>query len=784
MWPMEGKASFHSGQARTDLLIRAERALARRTRPWGGLRSAAVLLIGLTAAAALALMPAELALYDENHVLWQIASYPPAGVIRNLMRDSHPPLYYLLAQGWLALGGFDHPWAFRVLSLFLGLPALPLAFQIGRRLGGPRLGLSALALLALNPWFLFLLILIRMYGLTATLGAWGVWIVLRLLDRSTPRRWAAWTLAQGLLLFTHYYGTLLIAALWLTLLRRRPRGWPQGLLASTPAAALFALWLRQAYAGSIEHTVQQLSRIPVRPGPVEVVWHYGATALMGPFVDGAFARAASLALALGLFLALLVRRPRLRRLSSGGGELAVWVGLPLLLGALMALRWPFFAARYFAMLTVPGAVALAAALHRLRLRAWIPMILILGLIGLSRFPIMAAQPLGLSGFDDLGPALAGLNRSDPILAQARWHIDAASPFYQHTEAYTEAYRLFYEWTDLKERTAIVERHPSFWFVGVTVYQDFWRSWLEDLQTTHLIDFAATYPHPIPEYGASLFHLVRKPQTAPWLPTTARWQNGLTLTAIALPDPRLTPGASLRVGLRLHTDHPIPDRWTLFLHLLDPNGRWLAGWDAEPNPPTPAWTPGTPITYWHGLRLPMNLPAGRYTLALGWYPTGSTGTPRLPLQHPQGDALPIATVDILPLPRPPRWGTRYAPALQLEPPRLLVRPQADQPETTHLWTILNWQPLPGPVDPAALQVTLTLPNGQTLPLARQMPVPPGPLAGPGWIRDVWHLALQTPPPGLAWLEVRYGPHRLARHPVWLLPPHTRWNYDWLFLNRTP
>jgi hypothetical protein len=780
MWPMEGKASFHPGQARTGLLIQAERALARRTRPWGGPRSAAVLMIGLTAAAALALMPAELALYDENHVLWQIASYPPAGVIRNLMRDSHPPLYYLLAQGWLALGGFDHPWAFRVLSLFFGLPALPLAFQIGRRLGGLRLGLSALTLLALNPWFLFLLILIRMYGLTATLSAWGVWIVLGLLDRPTPRRWAAWTLAQGLLLFTHYYGALLIAALWLTLLRRRPRGWPQGLLASTPAAALFALWLRQAYAGSLEHTVRNLSAIPVRPGPVEVVWHYGATALMGPFVDGAFAHAASLALALGLFLALLVRRPRLRRLSSGGGELAVWVGLPLLLGALMALRWPFFAARYFAMLTVPGAVALAAALHRLRLRAWIPMILILGLIGLPRFPIMAAQPLGLSGLDALGPALAGLNRSDPILAQARWHIDAANPFYQHTEAY----RLFYEWTDLEERTAIVERHPSFWFVGVTVYQDFWRSWLEDLQTTHLIDFAATYPHPTPEYGASLFHLVRKPQTAPWQPTAARWQNDLTLTAIALPDSHLLPGSSLRVGLRLHTDRPIPDRLTLFLHLLDPQGRWLAGWDAEPNPPTPAWTPGMPITYWHGLRLPMNLPAGRYTLALGWYPTGSTGTPRLPLQHPSGDALPIGTVDILPLPRPPRWGTRYAPELQLEPPRLLVRPQADQPETTHLWTILNWQPMPGPVDPAALQVTLTLPNGQTLPFARQMPIPPGPLAGPGWIRDVWHLALQTPPPGLAWLEVRYGPHRLARQPVWLLPPHTRWNYDWLFLNRTP
>lgn len=712
-------------------------------------------------------MPAELALYDENHVLWQITSYPPAGVIRNLMRDSHPPLYYLLAQGWLALGGFDHPWAFRVLSFFLGLPALPLAFQIGRRLGGPRLGLAALTLLALNPWFLFLLVLIRMYGLTATLGAWSVWIVLGLLDRPTPRRWAIWTLAQGLLLFTHYYGALLIAALWLTLLWRRPRGWRGGLLAALPVAALFALWLRQAYAGSLEHTVRNLSAIPVRPGPVEVVWHYGATALMGPFVDGVFARAASLALALGLSLTILVRRPRLRGLSSRGGELAVWVGLPLLLGALLALRWPFFAARYFAMLTVPGAVALAAGIHLLRRWEWIPMILALGLIGLSRFPVMAAQPLGLLGLDALSLALATLNRSDPVLVQAPWHIDADHPFY--------------EWTDPRQRAVVMEKHPAFWFVGVSIYAGEWLPWLEEMRATHTIDFAATYPHPIPEYGASLFHLVRKPETAPWQPTTARWQNGLTLTALALPDPQLPPGASLRVGLRLHTDRPIPERWTLFLHLLDPQGRWLAGWDAEPNPPTPTWTPGRPITHWHGLRLPINLPAGRYTLAIGWYPTGSNGTPRLPLEKPSGDSLPIGTVDLLPLPRPPRWGTRYAPELQLEPPRLLVRPQQ---EAIAVWAILNWQPLPGPVDPAAFQVTLALPNGQALPLARQLPVPPGPLAGPGWIRDVWHLALQAPPPGLAWLEVRYGPRSLARRPVWLLLPYPRWNYDWLFLNRTP
>jgi hypothetical protein len=132
------------------------------------------------------LMPPYFIIADEAHVFYRFYKYDIIQVIESMKRDSHPPIHEIIAYIWLIFGGFDHPWAFRVLSVFLGLPALPLAFQIGRRLGGLRLGLSALALLALNPWFLFLLILFRPYSLAITLGAWGVWIALGLLDRPTP----------------------------------------------------------------------------------------------------------------------------------------------------------------------------------------------------------------------------------------------------------------------------------------------------------------------------------------------------------------------------------------------------------------------------------------------------------------------------------------------------------------------------------------------------------------------------------------------------------------------
>jgi uncharacterized membrane protein len=103
---------------------------------WGVLAT-----IPLTFWVTLALMPPELAQIDEKHVLWQASSYGAIEIARNLMRDSHPPLYYWLVHLWWEIGGFDRPYAYRVLSILLGLTALPLACQLGKQTAGPRIGM-------------------------------------------------------------------------------------------------------------------------------------------------------------------------------------------------------------------------------------------------------------------------------------------------------------------------------------------------------------------------------------------------------------------------------------------------------------------------------------------------------------------------------------------------------------------------------------------------------------------------------------------------------------------
>ena len=82
----------------------------------------------------------------------------PLGEIRAALRiDGAPPLYYFLLHGWMAVFG-EGNLAVRSLPALLGILTLPLAYEAGRRIGGPesarahRVGIVALLLVAASPY--------------------------------------------------------------------------------------------------------------------------------------------------------------------------------------------------------------------------------------------------------------------------------------------------------------------------------------------------------------------------------------------------------------------------------------------------------------------------------------------------------------------------------------------------------------------------------------------------------------------------------------------------------
>ena len=76
-----------------------------------------------------------------------------------------------------------------------------------------------------------------------------------------------------------------------------------------------------------------------------------------------------------------------------------------------------------------------------------------------------------------------------------------------------------------------------------------------------------------------------------LPTVANFEQGITLAAAATP---LHAADILPVTLFWQADAPIPQEYTVFVHVVDANGTMVGQWDQTPGAgesPTTTWSPG-------------------------------------------------------------------------------------------------------------------------------------------------------------------------------------------------
>ena len=67
--------------------------------------------------------------------------------------------------------------------------------------------------------------------------------------------------------------------------------------------------------------------------------------------------------------------------------------------------------------------------------------------------------------------------------------------------------------------------------------------------------------------------------------------------------------------------PVDEAYTVFVHLLGPDGALATQHDSMPvinTRPTTSWEAGDLVSDWHLLILPPNTPAGDYTILVGLY----------------------------------------------------------------------------------------------------------------------------------------------------------------------
>jgi mannosyltransferase len=186
--------------------------------PWLALGAIVVLAIALR----FPTLATQSVWFDEA-ATWELTRLPLHDMLSALPdRESNPPLFYSLEWLWVRIFG-DHEFGLRSLSALAGTLTVPVAFAIGRRIGGQRTGLAAAALTAVNPLLVWFSQEARSYELVVLLGACSLLLFLRCLDDDRPRWLAWWALASALALCTHYFAAFVLAPQVVWLLWRHAR---------------------------------------------------------------------------------------------------------------------------------------------------------------------------------------------------------------------------------------------------------------------------------------------------------------------------------------------------------------------------------------------------------------------------------------------------------------------------------------------------------------------------------------------------------------------------------
>lgn len=161
---------------------------------------------------------------------------PWGAMLRTVLADNHPPLYFLLLKAWSLLAG-ESAWALRLPSVCFSWATVPLIAAAAGVLAGRAVRRWAAWLTALSPYLLQHAQEARMYSLLAALAALHFFFLARFITGATQRLGPSFVVTAVLLAATHYYAVFFLGAevLVLLILHRAPvRGW-------YPAAATTAV---------------------------------------------------------------------------------------------------------------------------------------------------------------------------------------------------------------------------------------------------------------------------------------------------------------------------------------------------------------------------------------------------------------------------------------------------------------------------------------------------------------------------------------------------------------
>ncbi len=266
----------------------------------------------------------------------------------------HGPAYFIVLNIWQALAGSDL-FALRLLSVNFGLLTVAVTYRLAASVGNRELGLTAFFVAVFLAYILYYSHLARMYTLLPLTSGWLLWSYARItLPGREPSRvtWLILLSSAAMMLYIHYFGIMLLAALGLyhLVLAEKNRRWLSVSLVMVLAGLLFLPWLPVAIDGFPGRPDVADTRLPLLSSLLQISRVFSNGLVIIPAVA---------------LIAAVLRHRRLRQGEILVSFVTVATLLLVLLSNELAAIFSDWQMRYMSVFVVPFCCAMAIGLRQL-----------------------------------------------------------------------------------------------------------------------------------------------------------------------------------------------------------------------------------------------------------------------------------------------------------------------------------------------------------------------------------------------------------------------------------
>ena len=164
----------------------------------------------------------------------------------SLLSPEHGPGYYVVLNAWRMLVG-DDLFVARLLSVFLSLATICIVYRLASLTGNSLIALTAALILAFLAYLQYYSQIARVYPLLLLISGWLLWSYWRTLagERTTRWQWLSLFASASALLFVHYFGALLLAAIAIhhAFFVPKNKRWFMAAIVMAVGCSLFAVWI-------------------------------------------------------------------------------------------------------------------------------------------------------------------------------------------------------------------------------------------------------------------------------------------------------------------------------------------------------------------------------------------------------------------------------------------------------------------------------------------------------------------------------------------------------------